>query len=91
MRVIAVAILTSLGACGTWPDAGGPPLERRSSDWPVLLPISDLIETDALPPAENADAARLAARAAALQARADILRADAGNADEMEALRARLR
>ena len=92
MRALALfSGLILLTACGDWPDAGGPPMERRSSNWPELLPLSDLVESGVVQTAENEDAQSLAARAAALQSRARILRASAGDADAMEALRARLR
>lgn len=91
MRVFALIICLALTACGDWPDAGGPAMERRSSDWPNLLPLSELLETGTVQQAEDADAERLAARAAALQNRARILRSNARDADAMEALRARLR
>ncbi|MDA9865085.1 hypothetical protein N9C96_00235 [bacterium] len=91
MRVVCLMLLLTLTACGEWPDAGFPPLERQSTDWPSLLPISQIVEGNAVPVAEDRDAARLAARAAALQNRARILRANAEGADAMEALRARLR
>ncbi len=66
-------------------------MERRSSDWPELLPLSDLVETGVVQEAEDEEAERLAARAGSLQTRARILRSDAADADAMEALRARLR
>ena len=66
-------------------------MERRSSDWPELLPIAQLIETGRVEPAEDEDAERLAARARGLQSRAAILRSNAGDPDAMEALRSRLR
>lgn len=87
----SVLFFFALTACGDWPDAGGPPLERRSTNWPELLPLSDVIETGAIQPAETDDATDLAARAAALRNRAAILRSNAADADAMEALRNRLR
>ena len=88
---IALLLCFALVACGEWPDAGGPPLERNSSDWPELLPLSEVINTGTIPPAESDDADALADRAAALRNRAAILRANAADADAMEALRNRLR
>lgn len=90
MRGVVLFCLT-LAACGEWPDAGGPSLERKSADWPELLPLSEVITTNAIPPAEREDTEQLAARATALQRRAAILRANASDADAMEALRNRLR
>lgn len=88
---LSVCFCLALVACSDWPDAGDPPLERRTSEWPELLPLSEVIEANPVPPAENEDATDLVARAAALRNRAAILRADAGDTDAMEALRARLR
>ena len=91
MRLIFLSLCLTLTACADWPDAGGPTMDRRSSDWPTLQPLSELVVGGTVQTAEDADAARLAARAAALQNRARILRANAADADAMEALRARLR
>ena len=91
MTRLALISCLVMAACSDWPDAGGPTLERRSSDWPALLPLSQLIETGTVSAAEDDEAERLAARAAALRAKAQILRSNAGDADAMEALRARLR
>ena len=83
-----VPICLLLTACGSWPDAGGPPLTRDDRPWPALLPLDDVL--GAVPVADDPDADRLAARAANLRARAAILRRDASDIDAMEALRARL-
>lgn len=88
---VLLCCLCLLSACGDWPDAGGPPLERQSTDWPDLLPISTLMTGGTVPIAEEDEARALAARAAALRARARILRSDASDIDAMEALRARMR
>lgn len=90
MRLICLSLCLTLAACADWPDAGGPTMDRRSSDWPTLLPLSGLVAGGTVQTASDEDAARLAARAAALRNRARILRANAGDADAMEALRARL-
>ena len=84
-----VPILLILTACGEWPDAGGPPLTRDTRPWPKLVPI-DQVSAPSLE-VGNAEARRLASRAAALRARAAILRRSASTQAEMEALRARLR
>lgn len=87
MHWILLPFLLFLTACGSWPDVGGPTLSRDAS-WPTLQPLSELIAEGAVTPASNDDAARLAARAAALRARAEVLRSDAS---DMESLRRRLR
>ena len=87
MRRASILVLLCLAACGSWPDAGGPPMARAAQDWPELLPLGALLDSGALPEAEDRDAEALAARAAGLRARAAILR---GNASDLDALRARL-
>ena len=87
MRMIAPFCLVLLTACADWPDAGGPPMPRSAKDWPVLLPLDDLIETGRIETATERENDNLLARAAALRNRAAILR---GNASDMDALRARL-
>ena len=87
MRMIAPLFLVLLTACADWPDAGGPPMPRSAKDWPVLLPLDDLIETGRVDTATERENDSLLARAAALRNRAAILR---GNASDMDALRARL-
>ena len=91
MRRLLIIICLLLSACGDWPDAGGPALERSSREWPTLLPLSDVIAGGTVNEAADNDATQLAARAAGLRNRARILRANASDADAMEALRARLR
>ena len=92
MRRMALSLVClPLLACGGWPDLGAPTLERSKRDWPDLLPLSQLVAEGGIEAASDEDARRLAARAAALRSRAQILRTDAGDADAMEALRARLR
>ncbi|MEM8802877.1 MAG: hypothetical protein AAGF55_10120 [Pseudomonadota bacterium] len=86
-----VLLCCFLVGCGTWPDAGGPPLERRSANWPELLPLSDVLQTGAVPPVESEEATALSERAASLRNRAAILRVNVPNADAMEAMRNRLR
>ena len=87
MRLIAFLCFAVLTACADWPDAGGPPMPRSAKDWPVLLPLDDLIETGEVETASETETNDLRARAAALRNRAAILR---GSASDMEALRARL-
>lgn len=90
MRGALVFCFVLIG-CSSWPDAGGPPLERRSADWPELLPLSEVLQTGAVLPAESEEASALSERAAALRNRAVILRASAADADAMEEMRNRLR
>lgn len=85
MRVLLLVLLT-LAACAPWPDVGGP-TRAGNDDWPVLRPIDSLIEPGVAPSTTNANAGRLASRAAALRNRAAILRSDPS---DMEVLRARL-
>ena len=72
-RTMLLIALLSLAACGEFPDAGQTTSGR--SDFPTLLPLADLLGdvpvTEAIVQEEN-DA--LAARAAALQARAERIR-----------------
>ena len=76
-----------LPACGSWPDAGGPSPAGAGTDWPGLMPLDQVLAEGTVEPAEDADAEALSRRAAALRARAEILR---GNPSDMDALRARL-
>lgn len=87
MRILGSLILILLTACGEWPEAGGPPMERRAQDWPELLPLDALVNAGQVPQATDDDATRLSNRAAALRNRAAILRGDTG---DLDALRARL-
>ena len=87
MRFSAVLML-ALAACADWPEAGGPPLARDTRPWPTLMPLDQVMVT--APRAEDAEIGRLQARAAALRARAALLRRDASTGAAMEALRARL-
>lgn len=90
MRRIFVIICLTVSACGEWPDLGAPMLEQSSRDWPTLLPLSEVISGGSFAVAQDSDAERLANRAAALRARARIMRSNAGDIDAMEALRSRL-
>lgn len=87
MRFAPFVLLAGLAACAPWPEVGGP--TRGGGDgWPSLLPMERVSEVSEAPPATDAEAQRLAARAAALRGRATILRSDPS---DMEALRERLR
>lgn len=87
MRAAVLLCLFGLAACGDWPDAGGPPMARSAKDWPALLPLDALLDSGTVPAATDRDANALRNRAAALRARATILRSDTG---DLDALRARL-
>ena len=87
MRFTAPLLLVFLTACGDWPDVGGPALEQNAQSWPALLPLDQLVENGAVTVANDDEAETLAARAARLRARAAVLR---GNANNLEALRARI-
>lgn len=91
MRIPLLLGCLMLAACSDWPDIGEPPIERRNTAWPALLPLSQVIESGDIETADAAEAEDLAERAAALQRRARILRARARNANDIEALRSRLR
>ena len=88
MTRIALLCLCFAG-CSDWPDASTALPLRGSGDWPSLVPVAELYDT--VPEARASEAGNIAARAAALRARAAILRRSADNQDEMEALRNRLR
>ena len=83
----ALPALFVLAACAPWPEVGGP-TRGGGTGWPQLLPMERVTEVSNVPPASDAEANRLAARAAALRRRAAILRSDPS---DMEALRERLR
>lgn len=91
MRVLPLILCLNLAACADWPETGAPALDRESREWPTLMPLSEVVSGGTVVAADGDDADQLAARAAALRSRARILRANAGDADAMEALRARLR
>lgn len=90
MKALLPLALLVLTACADWPDTGAPAPSQRASDWPALLPVSDIIATDSEGRLSDATATALAARAAALRARAALLRRDLETQAEMDALRARL-
>lgn len=87
MRIALLLCLLGLAACGSWPDAGGPPMARSSQDWPELLPLDALLESGTVPAASDQEANALRNRAIALRSRAAILRSDSS---DLDALRARL-
>lgn len=88
MRRTLIVLTLSLAACSDWPQAGGEQFARSTGPWPDLVPLNDALNV--APSAEGQAVDQLSARAAALRARARILRQSATTRDEMEALRARL-
>ena len=89
-RICLISLCLALGACGDWPDVPETSRHDSSSEWPNLLPWAEIVGPVSEDPLSDEDAELLAARARALQARATILRSSVRDADEMEALRARL-
>jgi hypothetical protein len=90
IRTPTFPLLFCLAACGAWPDLPEPVGQRDGGSWPELLPLSELVAPAPDGAVGETDAARLAARAAALQERASLLRAPVDDADDFEALRARI-
>ena len=90
-RQILAALIASLslGACSDWPDTGLQSDAARNAPWPRLVPISDVLAVPADRIAEG-DTEALVARAAALRARADILRQPVAGDAAFEAMRQRL-
>ncbi len=82
-----VAVL--LSACGSWPELDAP-LRNDPGAWPVLLPLDDVSGLSDNDGSAQSEAQRLASRAAALRARAAVMRRPVSDGDAMEALRARL-
>lgn len=85
-RVILTSALL-LAGCSDWPDAGAPSPTAAPGSWPVLLPLDQVLANGDIPEAEDKDAVNLSRRAAALRARAAVMRS---NPSDMDALRARL-
>lgn len=90
MQVRHLCLCLLLAACADWPDVESPVTTRATGEWPRLLPLSEIVRNGTVETAKDDEAARLAARAADLRRRAGILRAEAGDIEAMEALRARL-
>lgn len=91
MRNTAIPFIVTcaLGACGPWPQVEAP-AKTDTGAWPVLLPLEEL---QGLPGAQTfaqGEAQRLSDRAAALQARARLMRTSVPDVDAMDALRTRL-
>ena len=90
MRLTALILVLMTAACGDWPDLPES-ATSRASDWPTLMPFDELIGT----PSNRAgsapeDADGLARRAAALQARAALMRVRISDQADFARLRARL-
>ena len=86
--ILAFCLTGCLAGCGDWPTADGERFASRTGPWPDLVPLNDVLSEG--PQAQSADSDQLSARAAALRARARILRQNATTREQMEALRARL-
>ena len=89
MATSIVAMLLTLTACGSWPQFAASPRSNTSDVWPTLLPIGDIAGASNDQSSQSA-ARALSARAAALRARAQIMRQSVPDQDAFEALRARL-
>jgi hypothetical protein len=71
----ALALVTLTTGCDQRPDFG--PVSQSAADaggYPALLPMDDILERTATPASAEGEAGALAARVAALQARAAALR-----------------
>ena len=88
MRLTISLFFLFLAGCSDWPAANGERFARSTGPWPELVPLSDVLTEGSV--AQGQDSDQLSARAAALRARARILRQNATTRDQMEALRARL-
>jgi hypothetical protein len=86
---ILLTLTAALSACSPWPQVDAPAKDDTGA-WPVLLPMSELKGLSGGQSTAQGEAQRLAARAAALQARAQLMRTSVPDADAMDALRARL-
>lgn len=73
MRYLAIALLLGLSACTDFPELGTSGADAARRPYPDLLPYDQVIAATAAEPQAEDTAAVLAARAAALRARADAL------------------
>ena len=71
-----ILIALCLAACGTWPDVDGPVQDRGEKGWPTLLPLDDVLGGAPEPRLSEADPEALLSRAAALRARAQVMRGE---------------
>lgn len=83
---MCAAILTG---CGSWPEVDTP-VGAHSGAWPKLLPINEVSALSGNEGDAQAQAQSLSQRAAALRARAAVMRRAVPDNAAMEALRARL-
>jgi hypothetical protein len=86
LNMLVCVLLTS--SCGAWPDIE-PSSQTQNGTWPTLLPLDQVAGARQASPTQ-AEAQRLAARAANLRARAQIMRQTVADQEAFEALRARL-
>lgn len=89
LTLLTLTLSVTLSGCGPWPQVDAP--ERADTGaWPALLPIEDISSVSRASASPPADAQRLSARAAALRARARLMRQSVPDQDAMDAMRARL-
>lgn len=86
--LILLCLAGCLAGCSDWPTADGERFARSTGPWPDLVPLGDVLNAGSV--AQTEDSEQLSARAAALRARARILRQNATTREQMDALRARL-
>ncbi|MEL7025793.1 MAG: hypothetical protein AAGO57_01000 [Pseudomonadota bacterium] len=91
MRQVSYVFILVLAGCAQFPeiDAANRSAPPAGSP-PPLLPINELLALTSEGPLPEAETDDLEARAAALRTRAAILRGQVNNADDLDALRARL-
>ena len=90
--VLILPLCVALSACADWPDldhAVSP--EARRSDYPVLVPLNEVLDRRGLARSDATDGEILAARAANLRARAALLRGVSVDDDTRLRLTPRLR
>lgn len=83
-----LSLLFCLAACGASPDVPESAGRGQNGAWPELMPLSELVAPEAAGTTGEADALRLAGRAAALRQRAALLRRPVDGDGDLEALRA---
>ena len=83
-RLLGISVVL-LSGCNTWPDV--PPSEGAEQlEWPILLPIEDILAAAPGPDDENARQ-ELIDRAQALEARAAVLRRPIADDNAMATVR----
>ncbi len=88
-RAFLVVTLFCVAGCSDWPDVDTPRPSRASVGWPELVPISELPSQNGAETEESANETLLE-RAAALRARAAVLRRPVPDSAAFERMRARL-